>query len=70
MSSVKKEKNFEIFEMSKTDIGQVFSIEKENFNFPWSQRIFLMIVLIMDIYVKLYVTTKKLLDTQYHQRSH
>ena len=69
MSSVKKEKNFEIFEMSKTDIGQVFSIEKENFNFPWSQ-IFLMIVLIMDIYVKLYVTTKKLLDTQYHQRSH
>ena len=40
MSSVKKEKNFEIFEMSKTDIGQVFSIEKENFNFPWSQNIF------------------------------
>ena len=40
MSSVKKEKNFEIFEMSKTDIGQVFSIEKENFNFPWSQSIF------------------------------
>ena len=40
MSSVKKEKNFEIFAMSKADIGQVFNIEKENFNFPWSQNIF------------------------------
>ena len=40
MSSVKKEKILEIFEMSKNDIGQVFAIEKENFNFPWSQNIF------------------------------
>ncbi|GIR92689.1 MAG: hypothetical protein CM15mP93_08760 [Thiotrichaceae bacterium] len=26
--------------MSKTDIGQVFFIEKENFNFPWSKSFF------------------------------
>ena len=42
--------------MSKTDIGKFF-YRKRKFNFPWSQ-IFLMIVLTMDIYVKLYVTTK------------